>query len=60
MKCPICGDNYSDKVWRIHRTRCVPAEKVDTKTELLKRAEAEGVAVDKRWGKSRIMEALDG
>ena len=71
MICPHCGRDFSDKVWRIHKERCKPKvsqsrkEAINklmdeyTKDGLIEIAQTAGVKVDKRWGKARIVEALN-
>lgn len=69
MICPHCGQDYSDKVYRIHKDRCRPTarqtavvhtEENHTKDELIELADLAGVDIDKRWSKHRIVEALNG
>jgi len=62
MTCPICGGEYSDKVYRIHAKKCTrqPAT-IDsyTKDELIELAELAGITINKRWSKKVISDAIE-
>lgn len=76
MVCKKCGTDYSHKVWQVHKERCNGVQEkqekakaapkaVDTfeafeKDDLIEYAEALGVEIDKRWGKARIIDAING
>jgi hypothetical protein len=72
MKCVKCGREFSDKVYRVHRGRCngiqeKQEEKTETtaieiadfdKDDLIDYAEGMGLEIDRRWGKARLVEAI--
>lgn len=43
MKCPFCGVEYSDGVWRIHTQACDKKPKKDEKPKVVKRVRAKRV-----------------
>jgi len=73
MICPKCGNEYSMKVWRVHKERCTGGESVQEekeerrqevavdemgRDELLDLADQMGIEVDRRWGVKRLLEAI--
>lgn len=76
MVCKKCGNDYSIKVWHVHKERCNGVQKKQTeakaeateavdlsalsKEELMDYADEMGVEIDRRWGAPRIIDAING